>query len=130
MLHSFLQAAGVHHNAIVCQFAEQLCKLGKWFSYKNRNRFEFVSSSLLFAYSTFDHQPRAFVRMIDFAHVFPLAGSVFPSPVQMPLDHNYLFGVWRLHEFFTGLNEGHACFDDGWVQHARANYSNIDLEND
>jgi hypothetical protein len=93
-----------HRRSIVHHFLSKLEQLEQWFDRDNQNRFEFISSSLLFAYSS-DEQDELHIelRMIDFAHVFPLAGSKCLVEGMAHQDQNYLFGLRNLLQLFQKL---------------------------
>lgn len=93
-----------HRYSIVSQMLNKLIEIEKWFAFDNLNRFEFISSSILFAYSVSERgNVIVNVKMIDFAHVFPLIGSKCLSPNHDYLDHNYLFGLRNLIKVFQKI---------------------------
>ncbi|XP_054166336.1 inositol polyphosphate multikinase-like [Oppia nitens] len=80
-----------NNRALIREFSRQMKVIKEWFDNYNHNKWQFISSSLLFVYDC--HQSKAVVNMIDFAHVFPNDG----------LDDNYLFGLNKLIQYFDSL---------------------------
>ncbi|CAG2165980.1 unnamed protein product [Oppiella nova] len=80
-----------NNKALISEFGHQMRAIGEWFETHNTDKWQFISSSLLFAYDC--NQSKALVKMIDFAHVFPNEGR----------DDNYLFGLNKLITYFDNL---------------------------
>lgn len=110
---------------LLWQFRRQLSLIRSWFTDKNRHKWKFYSSSILFVYSQLEPpsgasssspvghthgeecKSRALIRMIDFAHVFPnkpLSESVGGAN-DSPTDDNYIFGLNKLDEYFARAEE-------------------------
>jgi len=80
-----------NNKALITQFKQQMKEIDEWFHTYNVDKWQFISSSLLFAYDC--NQSKALVKMIDFAHVFPHKGR----------DENYMFGLRQLIQYFDNL---------------------------
>lgn len=86
---------------------ERLESIRAWF--EGQSDFRFYGSSLLFVYDSSREEPVVDVRMIDFAHVWPIAAHEKPHG----RDSGYLLGITRIiHELK--------------VLHALATYSGAD----
>lgn len=100
----FVSQIPTEKGAVIDAFVSKMKQLENWFDQDNLNRFEFISSSLLFAFSKSNsNQMQVDLRMIDFAHVFPLAGSKCLFEGMANQDHNYLFGLRNLIKLFIQI---------------------------
>jgi len=81
-----------NNKALIKQFKQQMKEIDEWFQTYNVDKWQFISSSLLFAYDC--NQSKALVKMIDFAHVFPNNKG---------RDNNYMFGLKQLIHYFDNL---------------------------
>lgn len=70
----------------------QLNQIADWFNKYNVDLFEFIGSSIFFIYSFSAGQLDCRLKLIDFAHIFPLQGSSINLSDDMK-DHNYLLGL-------------------------------------
>lgn len=73
----------------------QLDQINDWFNKDNIDLFEFIGSSLFFIYSFHNDQLNCSVKMIDFAHIYPLSGSNINFGEDKK-DDNYLLGLHSL----------------------------------
>lgn len=105
-------------SAALSQILNRLDDLMNWFENKNINQLQFFSSSLLIVYDS--HIPNELelvekgqdavsesvrVNMIDFAHVFHVHDPVIDEGTCGVLDNNYIFGLKKLRDFFSYLNQ-------------------------
>lgn len=104
---------------VINKILERIQLLSTWFESKNINQLRFFSSSLLIVYDSFtdmskpenmileDLANNVRVSMIDFAHVFHVHNSMVNDGDVSPAgrDDNYLFGLRKLQQFFTKLND-------------------------
>jgi len=70
----------------------QMNEIVDWFEKENIGLFEFIGGSLLIIYSFKDNKLDCRVKMIDFAHIFPLEGSKV-NHSDNKKDNNYLYGL-------------------------------------
>jgi hypothetical protein len=82
---------------LVPPFIEKLREIEGWFAHQNSKRF--YGSSLLFLYDGTAEDPKVDVRMIDFAHVWPIP----PQEVPEGRDEGYLKGLRSIIGYLSDL---------------------------
>lgn len=71
---------------------QQLNEIRDWFNNDNIDLFEFTGSSIYFIYSFNDGKFDCRIKMIDFAHIYPIEGSKI-NLGEDKKDYNYLLGL-------------------------------------
>lgn len=71
---------------------QQLNQIGEWFKEVNVDLFEFIGTSVFFIYSYTGGKLDCRLKLIDFAHMYPLAGSKVNTQPDKK-DHNFLTGL-------------------------------------
>lgn len=80
----------------------ELNKIYDWFTQDNVDLFEVIGSSLFFIYTWNNNKLDLRVKMIDFAHIYPLEGSKINNKPDK-LDHNYLDGLTSFMDKITEI---------------------------
>ena len=77
---------------LISSVTQQLNQINDWFNKDNVDLFEFIGTSIFFIYSFRGGRLDCRLKLIDFAHIFPLQGSNV-NVSDDKKDHNYLLGL-------------------------------------